>query len=126
MKPGKDKEILIVDDSTTNVVLVEAVLSELGYQIIPTLSAKEAFKIMEKKLPDLILLDLLMPRISGYDFLAEIKKTQRTSNIPVIVISAVTDEDNVRKIKEAGADEFIAKPLDIQTLIDKVERVFAL
>lgn len=124
MKPGKEKEILIVDDSTTNVVLVEAVLSELGYQIIPTLSAKEAFKIMEKKLPDLILLDLLMPRISGYDFLAEIRKNSRTANIPVIVISAVTDEENVRKIKEAGADEFIAKPLDIQTLIDKVERVF--
>ena len=121
MKSAKETEILVVDDSTTNVVLIEAVLSEMGYTIIPTLNAKEAYKAINKKLPDLILLDLLMPRISGYDFLKEIKKDDHTKNIPVIVISAVTDQLNIKKIMNMGADEFIKKPLDIQILIDKVE-----
>ncbi|NJM15634.1 MAG: response regulator [Bacteroidales bacterium] len=81
MKEAKDVEILIVDDSTTNVVLIEAVLSEMGYKIIPTLNAKEAYKAINKNIPDLILLDLLMPRISGYDFLKEIKKNDKNQKI---------------------------------------------
>ncbi len=121
-KKIKEAEILVVDDSTTNVVLIEAVLGEMGYNITTTLNAKEAFKAIEKKIPDLILLDLLMPRISGYDFLKEIRGTDKTKEIPVIVISAVTDQLNIKKIMDLGADEFIKKPLDIEILIDKVEK----
>jgi CheY-like chemotaxis protein len=125
MKDNKNKEILVVDDSTTNVVLIEAILSDLGYQIIPTLNAKEAFKAINKNIPDLILLDLLMPRVSGYDFLKDIKSNPQTKNIPVIVISAVNDKDNIEKILNMGADEFIKKPLDISTLVDTVSRVLS-
>lgn len=121
-KTTKEAEILVVDDSTTNVVLIEAVLGEMGYSITTTLNAKEAFKAIEKKIPDLILLDLLMPRISGYDFLKEIRNSNKTKNIPVIVISAVTDQLNIKKIMDLGADGFIKKPLDIEVLIDKVEK----
>lgn len=121
-KKIKEAEILVVDDSTTNVVLIEAVLGEMGYSITTTLNAKEAFKAMEKKTPDLILLDLLMPRISGYDFLKEIRNNDKTKKIPVIVISAVTDQLNIKKIMDLGADGFIKKPLDIEILIEKVEK----
>ncbi|MFW6248195.1 MAG: response regulator [Bacteroidota bacterium] len=123
IKTTKEADILVIDDSTTNVVLIEAVLSEMGYHIIPTLNAKEAYKAIEKKVPDLILLDLLMPRISGYDFLKQIKSSEETKNIPVIVISAVTDQPNVQKIMNMGADEFINKPLDIEELVEKVENI---
>src|SRR5664279_3873000 len=97
MKDTSNPVILVIDDSNTNVVLLEAILSGLGYIIETAMSVKEAHQSMAKQLPDLILLDLLMPKINGYDFLKEIKAEENTKNIPVLVISAVTDAENVRK-----------------------------
>ena len=78
---------------------------------------------MDKQMPDLILLDLLMPKINGYDFLNEVKNREETRNIPVIVISAVTEAENIRKTMNMGALDFIKKPVDIQELVDKVDAV---
>jgi len=115
--------ILIVDDSTTNVVLLEAILDEKGYNIETALNAKEAYSIIAKKTPDLILLDLLMPKISGFDFLEQIRKNEKTKITPVIIVSALTDEENVNKIMALGAIDFVKKPIDLQYLVDKVESV---
>jgi len=123
MTQNKDYTILVVDDSTTNVVLLEAILDEKGYQIETALNAKEAYSIIEKQTPDLILLDLLMPKISGFDFLEEIRKSGNAMNTPVIVISALTDEENIERIMSMGAMDFVKKPIDLQYLIDKVEAV---
>jgi PleD family two-component response regulator len=115
--------ILVVDDSTTNVVLLEAILDEKGYRIETALNAKEAYTIIAKESPDLILLDLLMPKISGFDFLAQIRSNEITKNTPVIVVSALTDEENISRIMEMGAIDFIKKPIDLQYLVEKVETV---
>jgi len=115
--------ILVVDDSTTNVVLLEAILDEKGYRIETALNAKEAYAIIAQRNPDLILLDLLMPKISGFDFLAQIRGNENTRNTPVIIISALTDEENVTKIMEMGAIDFIKKPIDLQYLVEKVDSV---
>jgi DNA-binding response OmpR family regulator len=115
--------ILVVDDSTTNVVLLEAILDEKGYRIETALNAKEAYAIIAQQPPDLILLDLLMPKISGFDFLAQIRSNENTRNTPVIVVSALTDEENITKIMEMGAIDFIKKPIDLQYLVEKVESV---
>jgi DNA-binding response OmpR family regulator len=123
MTENKDYTILVVDDSTTNVVLLEAILDEKGYQIETALNAKEAYNVIEKQTPDLILLDLLMPKISGFEFLQEIRKNKNTQNIPVIVISALTDEENIERIMDMGAIDFVKKPIDLQYLVDKVESV---
>ncbi|QQS51343.1 MAG: response regulator [Bacteroidota bacterium] len=123
MTDNKDFTILVVDDSTTNVVLLEAILDEKGYQIETALNAKEAYSIIEKQTPDLILLDLLMPKISGFEFLEEIRRNKKTLNTPVIVVSALTDEDNIEKIMSMGAVDFVKKPIDLQYLVDKVESV---
>ena len=123
MNTQKEYKILVVDDSTTNVVLLEAILDEKGYQIETALNAKEAYAIIERESPDLILLDLLMPKISGFDFLEEIRKNEKTKNTPVIVVSALTDEENVDKILKMGAIDFVKKPIDLQYLVDKVEAV---
>lgn len=120
---NKDYTILVVDDSTTNVVLLEAILDEKGYKIETALNAKEAYSIIDKNIPDLILLDLLMPKISGFDFLREIRKNDKTKNTPVIVVSALTDEENIEKIMNMGAIDFVKKPIDLQYLVDKVESV---
>ncbi len=123
MEETRDFKILVVDDSTTNVVLLEAILDEKGYQIETALNAKEAYAIIERESPDLILLDLLMPKISGFDFLEEIRKIDKTKNTPVIVVSALTDEENVERIMSMGAIDFVKKPIDLQYLVERVEKV---
>jgi len=120
----KQSRILVVDDSTTNIVLLEAILTEKGYLIETALNAREAFMKIEKQIPDLILLDLLMPKVSGFDFLEELRKKEATSKTPVIVISAInTDDENTRKINELEAVDFIRKPIDIQYLLSKVQEI---
>ncbi|MFP4556689.1 MAG: PleD family two-component system response regulator [Bacteroidales bacterium] len=113
--------ILIVDDSTTNQVLLEAILHEEGYKTVTAFGAKEAFKIIEKEKPQLILLDLLMPEVSGFDFLKEVKQKQETSDIPVIVVSAVGSNENISTCMEQGAVDFFSKPIDIPLFIQKVK-----
>jgi DNA-binding response OmpR family regulator len=123
MSDNKAYNILIVDDSTTNIVLLDAILEEKGYQIETALNAKEAYNNIEKQTPDLILLDLLMPKISGFDFLKEIRKSDKTMNIPVIVVSALTEEENIERIMDLGAIDFVKKPINLQYLLNKVESV---
>ena len=123
MKLKKDFCILVVDDSTTNVVLLEAIFYERGYKIETAYNAKEASVIIDKQTPDLILLDLLMPQINGFDFLKKLRKNRNTKDTPVIVVSAATDEENVDRIMKMGAIDFIKKPIDLDYLVDRVESV---
>ena len=119
----KNKTVLVIDDSTTNVVLLQAILLKKGYEIQTALSVKEAYAIIAKKIPDLILLDLLMPRINGYDFLKEIKSNNTMQNIPVVVVSALTDQENIKKTIEFGAHSFVKKPIEIQNLVELVDSI---
>ena len=118
------KTILVIDDSTTNIVLLQAVLNTKGYNIETALNVKEAHNSISKKKPDLILLDLLMPRINGFDFLKELKETKGLDQIPVIVVSAMTDQETEQRTKELGAIHFVKKPIDIQNIIALVSNVF--
>jgi len=122
---GNSKYILVIDDSTTNVILLQAVLHGKGYEIATALSVKEANTIINRKKPDLILLDLLMPRIDGFEFLKNLKNDMNTNNIPVIVVSALTDQDNVNRSMALGANDFIKKPVDIQNLVEIVDSIFS-
>jgi len=88
MESKNINSILIVDDSSTNLVLLEAILQEEGYKTYTALNAKEAYASIDKFKPDLILLDLLMPQVSGFDILERLKAFPDTSEIPVIVVSA--------------------------------------
>lgn len=120
----KQPRILVIDDSTTNIVLLEAILTEKGYHIETALNAKEAFIKIEKQLPDLILLDLLMPKVSGFDFLDQLRKDEKTMKTPVIVISAInSDDEKANKIKDLEAVDFIRKPIDIQYLVNRVQEI---
>lgn len=122
----KQSKILVIDDSTTNIVLLEAILTEKGYQIETALNAKEAFMKIEKQIPDLILLDLLMPKVSGFDFLEQLRQNEKTKDTPVIVISAInTDDENIKRINDLEAVDFLRKPIDIQYLVSRVEEILS-
>ena len=115
--------ILVIDDSNTNVVLVEAILNSKGYHTTSAMSVKEALPIIDEEPPKLILLDLLMPQVSGYKLLEDLKKDNRTKNIPVIIVSAVTGKESKTKTRNLGAIDYIEKPIDINVLVKKVEAI---
>ena len=119
--PGKQK-VLVVDDSSTNVVLLDAILNKEGYEVITSLSAKEGLKYISSMDPDLVLLDLLMPEVSGFDFMKTYNEMDKKRKIPVIVVSAVGTPENKKLSKELGAVSFINKPVDISELMNLIKQ----
>lgn len=116
--------ILVVDDSQTNNVLLEAVLSEGGYATQTAMSASEAWALMYKNRPALVLLDLLMPKISGFQLLERMKAKEAYANIPVIIVSALSDPETARVLQDMGADDFFSKPLDIHGLLKRISELY--
>jgi len=117
--PG-NKKILVVDDSSTNVILLEALLQREGSEVITSLNAKEGLKYVRKLNPDLILLDLLMPEVNGFEFMENLHKMEIQKEIPVIIVSAVGTSENKQISKELGAVNFMSKPVDIPSLINMI------
>jgi len=121
MEINSHSSILIIDDSTTNQVLLEAILQEEGYYTETAFNAKEAFAIIERNKPKLILLDLLMPQVNGFDILEKIKSNDNTSSIPVVVVSAVGTKENIDICRSLGALDFFSKPIDIPIFLSKLK-----
>jgi len=117
MAGGNEKTVLIVDDSSTNILLLQAILSDKGFHVEAASTVREAQAILLRKRPSVILLDLLMPKISGSEFLAQLKNNEKTKSIPVIIVSAVDDALNEEQMIKLGAFGYIKKPVDIQTLV---------
>ncbi len=114
------KKILIIDDSNTALVLMEYALKEAGYISLAASNVKEATKLMEKHSPDLILLDLSMPEISGYDFLKR-KNELHIDHIPIIIVSAYDSVESIELTRNLGAVDFIAKPIRLDAMMDKIK-----
>ena len=113
------KKILIIDDSNTALVLMEYALKEAGYISLAASNVKEATKLIEKHSPDLILLDLSMPEISGYDFLKR-KNELHIDHIPIIIVSAYDSVESIELARNLGAVDFIAKPIRLDVMMDKI------
>ena len=119
----KKAKILVVDDSNTNVVLLEVVLEKEGFEVATAMNAREAFKSIEKEIPDLILLDILMPQTNGFEFLETLRSHREYSGIPVIMVSAVGNEENKKQAKKLGAQDFFEKPIDISSVVRKINSI---
>jgi adenylate cyclase len=104
--------ILVVDDNASNRDLLSRRLQRQGHTVLQAEDGATALALVEKEALDLVLLDLMMPGISGYDVLASLKSDQRFRDIPVIMISALSELDSVVRCIEAGADDYLAKPFD--------------
>ena len=114
-----DPLILVVDDLPQNVRLLDAVLSPQGFRVATASSGKEALDVLSKEHPDLVLLDILMPGIDGYEVCRRIREDPGTAFLPVIMITASEGEDKIRAI-ESGADDFVHKPFDQAELLARV------
>ena len=115
------KEILVVDDSWTTLVLLEWFLIENGFKAVLAQDVEKAMQYLKTNTPDLIFLDLQLPKISGFDFLKLIRKGD--IKIPILVISANDSNEAISLVKELGAADFIAKPFQLNDLLLKVEKL---
>jgi DNA-binding response OmpR family regulator len=120
-----DTTILIVEDSKTQATILQHLLESAGYRVIVSFNGQEALKIMKDDLPTLILTDIVMPEMNGYEFCRAIKNNPVTSSIPVILVTQLYDPQDVIEGLECGADNFIIKPYENQYLLSRIGIILA-
>ena len=119
------KKILVVDDEHDILHFLELVLRERGYDVVTAGSGHEALTRAQLARPDLVLLDIMMPQMDGWEVLKLLRVDDVTANVPVAMLSARTEaKDRVQGLQE-GAVDYICKPFSLQELIGKIEAIFA-
>lgn len=114
------KRVLVAEDEPDIRGLIVFSLEYAGYEVIEALNGDEAIRLAESEQPDLILLDVRMPRINGYDACAMLKSQESTRGIPVVFLSARGQETEIKRGLELGAEEYILKPFAPDELYERV------
>ena len=125
-KLASEYKVLIVDDVPTNVMLVQAILKKEGYTLLTCDSGTKALRIANEKHPNLILLDIMMPEMDGYEVLQHLKSNPETTDIPVIIMSALSDMQSIVKGYQLGATEYVTKPFQREELVKRVAHRYEL
>ena len=119
------KTILIVEDEPKNLKLTRDLLKISGYETIEAVDGKQGVEKAKSAKPNLILMDIMMPKLDGYSACREIKADQSTKNIPVVMLTAVGYDLNKKLAKQMGADGYVTKPFSRQQLIDAISPLLA-
>jgi len=118
--------ILIVDDNQQNLELMQAYLEGLGCSILTATDGDEAIEMVEHSPPDLMLLDVMMPRVSGFQVCEKLKSQPSTRDIIIIMVTALNEVGDYERAKECGTNDFIAKPVNKHELITRVRSLLEL
>lgn len=118
--------ILIVDDVSTNLAILELKLQIEHYEVFKALNGFEALKLANKLQPDLIILDVMMPGIDGFETCEKLKSNPNTTHIPVLMLTALTDKQDRIKGLQVGADDFLSKPINDQALLSRTRSLVRL
>jgi len=113
--------LLIVDDEERNIRLLKALLAPQNYNLREAINGEEALLRVAEELPDMVLLDVMMPKINGFEVCRSLKQDEKTKAIPVILVTALSEKQHRVQALEAGADDFISKPVDQTELIVRVK-----
>lgn len=119
------RTVLVVDDSRTNLTVIGSRLGQAGYLVVLCDNGREALDLIAGRGFDLVLLDMMMPGMSGIEVLAELRANPRTADLPVIMITARSDTGATVEALAAGADDYVAKPFDFAVLTARIERTLA-
>ncbi len=118
--------ILVVDDNRITTKLLRRYLEANKYEAKEAYDGIDCLEKVEQKLPDAIVLDVMMPRLDGYETVKKLKSQDKTKNVPVVIVTALNDVANQIKSIEAGADDFLSKPIEEKLLIAKVDLLSSL
>ena len=116
------KKILIVEDNDLNLKLFRDLLSAHGYEIIETKDGLEAIALTRSERPDLILMDIQLPEISGLDVTRRLKSDEAIRHIPIVAVTAFAMKDDEEKILAAGCEAYVSKPISIMPFLNIVRR----
>ena len=124
-EPTARKRILVVDDTRDILQVVARRLESWGYEALTADSGEEGLRIAQERLPDLVLLDIMMPKMKGRDVCARLKADPKTQKIPVIFLTALGLADHVKAGMDLGADDYIVKPFEPAELKERISVVLS-
>ena len=120
--PAKPR-VLAVDDNPDSITIMQTILESRGYQVTVALTGADALNEIQRNPPDVVLLDIMMPEVSGLDVLQQMKSDVQSSRIPVILVTAKAHDDDLMSGYQYGADYYITKPFTAQQLLYGIELV---
>ena len=115
--------ILVVDDDEDSRLLVEKVLSRQGFEVVTASDGKTALEVAAAQPLDLIILDVMMPGMDGNEVQSRLKETDKTRNIPIIMLTALNDSEQVERVMNSSPKWYITKPFDAKYLLKRVRQV---
>ena len=118
--------VLVVDDNEQNLELLVAYLEEVDCDILKASGGIEALDIVKKAHPDLVLLDVMMPQISGFEVCKRLKNDPNTTDIPIIMVTALNELTDIERAVDSGTDDFLSKPVNKLELITRVKTMLKL
>jgi two-component system response regulator VicR len=126
MEQSQRKTVLYIEDDSEMIDLVSLIIGRRGYEVVGAHGGREGLDLAQQNPPDLILLDLMMPDLDGWDVYKQLKAYESTSNVPVIIITAKSQAiDRVLGLHIARVDDYISKPFRPQELLDSIDKVLS-
>jgi DNA-binding response OmpR family regulator len=123
--PGDRPLILVADDDEDILTLLTFRLERAGCDVVKARNGDEALRLALEQVPDLAVLDVMMPGLHGYEVTRELRRTEATSTMPIILLTARAQESDVARGLAAGADDYVKKPFDAHDLRERVERLLS-
>ena len=120
--PAASKTILIVEDNELNMKLFHDLLDAHGYRVLEARTGPEALQIVSENRPDLILMDIQLPEVSGLEVTQKIKSNEELVDIPIIAVTAFAMKGDEERIRAGGCEDYIAKPISVSSFLEKVKR----
>ena len=118
------KKILIVEDNSTNLYMMTFMLEKAGYETVSARNGAESIKIAIFEKPNLILMDMQMPIMDGYEATKQLKSNDETKQIPIIALTSYAMTGDKEKTLQAGCDDYMEKPIDPETFLAEIEKIF--
>jgi signal transduction histidine kinase/ActR/RegA family two-component response regulator len=123
---GPPRQIMVVDDQAINRSMLRLMLAQMGFEVVLAKSGQEAIELARASVPDMILMDLVMPEMSGYEATSAMRQIPALQRVPIVAASASTFQEDIEQAQEAGCDAFLAKPIQAQKLSELLQSILGL
>ncbi len=115
------KKVLVIDDENDILLIIKSALHEEGYDVTTANNGYDGLALAEDASPDLIILDIMMPEMDGFEVLQQLRENEKTARIPIVILTGMSSKDKIREALNKGIDYYIVKPFEYQDLVSKVK-----